>query len=45
MITPQICKEIGCDLVDGLGLKVQSSSWLMARVKGQEIKIKTNPNE
>jgi bifunctional ADP-heptose synthase (sugar kinase/adenylyltransferase) len=40
-----ICKEIGCELVDGLGGKVQSSSWLMARAKGEAIKIKTNPNE
>jgi hypothetical protein len=40
-----VCREIGCELVDGLGLKVQSSSWLMARVKGQAVKIKTNPNE
>ena len=40
-----ICKEIGCELVDGLGEKVQSSSWLMARAKGQNIKYKTDPNE
>lgn len=40
-----ICKEIGCELVDGLGLKVQSSSWLTARAKGQAIRVKTNPNE
>ena len=40
-----ICREIGCELVDGLGDKVQSSSWLMARAKGQEIKKKVDPNE
>ena len=40
-----VCKEIGCELVDGLGMKVQSSSWLMARAKGQEIKKKIDPNE
>lgn len=40
-----VCREIGCELVDGLGLKVQSSSWLTARAKGEAIKIKKNPNE
>ena len=40
-----ICRDIGCELVDGLGLKVQSSSWLLLRSQGKEIKVKTNPNE
>lgn len=28
-----ICKELGIDLVDGLGNKIQSSSWLLAKSK------------
>lgn len=40
-----VCEEIGCVLIDNLGDKVQSSSWLMARAKGLEIKIKADPNE
>ena len=41
----EICKKIGCELVDGLGGKVQSSSWLTARARGEAIRVKTNPNE
>lgn len=29
----QICEELGIDLVDGLGNKIQSSSWLLAKSK------------
>lgn len=29
----QICKELNIDLVDGLGNKIQSSSWLLQKVK------------
>jgi len=39
------CEEIGCELVDGLGMKVQSSSWLLAKAKGQKVKKKVDPNE
>mmetsp|Transcript_21670 Transcript_21670/g.38267 ORF Transcript_21670/g.38267 Transcript_21670/m.38267 type:complete len:148 (+) Transcript_21670:102-545(+) len=38
------CEELGIQLVDGLGGKVQSSSWLLARSRGEDIKIKTDPN-
>ena len=27
----QICKELGIELIDGLGEKIQSSSWLLLR--------------
>lgn len=33
-----ICKQLGIDLVDGLGNKIQSSSWLLAKSKKQNIK-------
>lgn len=32
-----ICKELGIDLVDGLGNKVQSSSWLLQKVKDDAV--------
>lgn len=40
-----VCGEIGCELVDGLGNKIQSSSWIIQNVTGQEKRIKLNPNE
>eukprot|EP00516_Mucochytrium_quahogii_P006552 CAMPEP_0203751836 /NCGR_PEP_ID=MMETSP0098-20131031/5835_1 /ASSEMBLY_ACC=CAM_ASM_000208 /TAXON_ID=96639 /ORGANISM=" , Strain NY0313808BC1" /LENGTH=147 /DNA_ID=CAMNT_0050641731 /DNA_START=28 /DNA_END=471 /DNA_ORIENTATION=- len=39
------CEELGIKLVDGLGGKVQSSSWLLARSRGEEVKIKADPNQ
>ena len=30
----EICKKLGIELVDGLGEKIQSSSWLLASAKG-----------
>ncbi len=27
----EVCKENGIELIDGLGVKVQSSSWLLDR--------------
>jgi hypothetical protein len=26
-----VCKELGIDLIDGLGQKIQSSSWLLIK--------------
>lgn len=34
----QICQELGIDLVDGLGNKIQSSSWLLAKSKNNNTK-------
>jgi D-beta-D-heptose 7-phosphate kinase/D-beta-D-heptose 1-phosphate adenosyltransferase len=28
-----VCKEVGIDLIDGLGDKIQSSSWLLSRTR------------
>lgn len=41
----KICNELGIQLVDGLGDKIQSSSWLLARAKGEAITIKADPNQ
>lgn len=41
----KICKELGILLTDGLGGKVQSSSWLLARSRGDSVKLKADPNE
>lgn len=30
----EMCKKLGIELVDGLGEKIQSSSWLLASAKG-----------
>ncbi|GBG31923.1 Hypothetical Protein FCC1311_012201 [Hondaea fermentalgiana] len=40
-----VCSKLGIELVDGLGGKVQSSSWLLARSRGESIKVKADPNE
>mmetsp|Transcript_13181 Transcript_13181/g.25524 ORF Transcript_13181/g.25524 Transcript_13181/m.25524 type:complete len:148 (+) Transcript_13181:118-561(+) len=40
-----VCRELGIELVDGLGGKVQSSSWLLARSRGEEVKVKADPNQ
>lgn len=37
-----ICEELGIELVDGLGNKIQSSSWLIA--KAGHSNVATNPN-
>ena len=36
-----ICKELGINLVDGLGDKIQSSSWLVENHNGQNIARKS----
>jgi len=41
----EVCRKLGIDLVDGLGEKIQSSSWLLARSRGDDIKIKEDPNQ
>ena len=40
-----ICHKLGIELTDGLGGKIQSSSWLLARSRGESIKIKDDPNQ
>lgn len=40
----KICIEEGIELVDGLGDKIQSSSWLLAKNRGDKIVHKTDPN-
>ena len=32
----QVCKELGIHIVDGLGGKIQSSSTLVSKIRGQE---------
>jgi hypothetical protein len=34
----------GIELIDGLGDKIQSSSWLLQRSRGEDIKVKADPN-
>jgi hypothetical protein len=34
----------GIELIDGLGEKIQSSSWLLQRSRGEDIKVKADPN-
>lgn len=41
----KICKECGIELLDGLGDKVQSSSWLLQRARGEKVQKKDNPNQ
>ena len=41
----EVCNALGIDLVDGLGGKIQSSSWLLAQARGEKIKIKADPNQ
>mmetsp|Transcript_18836 Transcript_18836/g.47655 ORF Transcript_18836/g.47655 Transcript_18836/m.47655 type:complete len:148 (-) Transcript_18836:98-541(-) len=41
----KVCNELGITLIDGLGGKVQSSSWLLARSRGEDVKIKEDPNQ
>ena len=38
-----ICKEMGTQLVDKLGEKINSSSWLIAKSRGEEVKVKFVP--
>eukprot|EP00612_Vaucheria_litorea_P002695 CAMPEP_0171459424 /NCGR_PEP_ID=MMETSP0945-20130129/4712_1 /TAXON_ID=109269 /ORGANISM="Vaucheria litorea, Strain CCMP2940" /LENGTH=147 /DNA_ID=CAMNT_0011985437 /DNA_START=103 /DNA_END=546 /DNA_ORIENTATION=+ len=40
-----ICEKLNIQLVDGLGGKVQSSSWLLARSRGEKVTIKDDPNQ
>ena len=39
-----ICEELNIDMVDGLGDKIQSSSWLVAKSNGQVPALKSSPN-
>jgi len=36
--------KIGIEMVDELGGKVQSSSWLLAKTRGEDVVVKTDPN-
>ncbi|CAD7932039.1 unnamed protein product [Amoebophrya sp. A25] len=40
-----VCNELGIKMVDALGDKINSSSWLIANNKGEEAKVKADPNE
>lgn len=40
----KVCTELGIQMCDGLGGKVQSSSWLLAKTRGEKKVIKTDPN-
>lgn len=41
----KICNELGIQMADGLGGKVQSSSWLLQRTRGENVVVKDNPNQ
>eukprot|EP00397_Hematodinium_sp_SG-2012_P032371 GEMP01034465.1.p1 GENE.GEMP01034465.1~~GEMP01034465.1.p1 ORF type:complete len:148 (+),score=35.70 GEMP01034465.1:190-633(+) len=41
----KVCQELNIELVDGLGNKIQSSSWLLSRNEGKEEVLKGDPNE
>ena len=41
----KICNELGIKMVDQLGDKINSSSWLISRNQGEEIKVKADPNQ
>ena len=40
----KVCTELGIQMSDGLGGKVQSSSWLLAKTRGEKKVVKTDPN-
>jgi len=40
-----VCHELGIELTDGLGGKIQSSSWLTAKSEGREVVVKNDPNQ
>ena len=40
-----VCNELGIQMVDKLGDKINSSSWLISNSKGDKAKVKTDPNE
>mmetsp|Transcript_9067 Transcript_9067/g.10359 ORF Transcript_9067/g.10359 Transcript_9067/m.10359 type:complete len:148 (+) Transcript_9067:53-496(+) len=40
-----VCNELGIEMVDQLGLKVQSSSWLLAKTRGEKKVVKDDPNQ
>ena len=33
----KVCRELGIDLVDSLGNKIQSSSWLLKQAEGENV--------
>ena len=39
-----VCNQLGIAMVDGLGGKVQSSSWLLSKARGEKVVVKTDPN-
>mmetsp|Transcript_15541 Transcript_15541/g.37329 ORF Transcript_15541/g.37329 Transcript_15541/m.37329 type:complete len:148 (+) Transcript_15541:54-497(+) len=39
-----VCKELSIEMVDNLGGKVQSSSWLISKTKGEIPTVKEDPN-
>lgn len=39
-----VCNELGIQMSDGLGGKVQSSSWLLSRSRGEKKVLKADPN-
>ena len=41
----KICNQLGIVMADGLGGKVQSSSWLLSRTRGEKIVVKDDPNQ
>lgn len=40
-----ICKELDIQMIDNLGEKIQSSSYLIAKNRGESIHVKADPNE
>ena len=40
----KVCAEMGTKLIDQLGDKINSSSWLIAKAKGEEAVVKADPN-
>jgi len=40
-----VCNELGIKMVDALGDKINSSSWLIANSLGEEAKVKADPNQ
>ena len=40
-----VCERLGITMMDGMGEKIQSSSWLLARSRGETVKVKEDPNE
>jgi len=40
----EVCNRLGIELRDGMGGKIQSSSWLLASAKGEAKVVKSDPN-